>query len=101
VLCLQAKQVPLPETILQELRDMARRSVPASQLLLHLQRRLGIDLKDDHLLTVKYFREAFALSLRDAASIRGCPLIGGLRHDADVDQEMGPKIQANRWLWEE
>jgi hypothetical protein len=87
-------------SIIQELRDLAGRGTPPSQLVPVAGHRLGLQDQNFRLMAVAYFREAFALGLGEAKVIGASSIFpDGPWTDAQLDKEVAPMIEETRHLW--
>jgi len=86
--------------LVRELRVLAERGVAPSRLLAVIGERLGATNTNFRLIAIAYFREAFGVSLADAARIGAAKIFpGGGRTAAEVDSEMLPLIERARHFW--
>lgn len=91
---------PLDPRIIHRLREMAREGASGSQMLHALIEQLA-PVMPDKVTRVRYMREAFALTLRQACSLFGWePGEQGELKDSQIDCLILPGINENRPLWE-
>lgn len=91
----------LDGSLVQELRHAASHGATPSKLILLVGDRLGVQNTNFRLLAAAYFREAFYLSLPEAATIGALSIFpGGALSEGDLDREMTPIIERTRHLWE-
>lgn len=90
---------PLDPLLLDQLRQMARRGQTPSGMLHHLLCRLVA--VPDKITLVRYMREAFSLTLRQASSLFGwSPDQTGEIKDDQLDFLIHRAIQENRTRWD-
>jgi hypothetical protein len=88
------------EKLIQELRELADRGTPPSQLVGVVGNRLGVGDINFRLLAIAYFRKAFALPLADATRIGAASIFPDSRgNDHELDTEVTPIIRGTRHLW--
>src|SRR5687768_14063456 len=92
--------IELSPEIIDKLRLMASAGATVSQLLRETIRRMPSN-QQGTLYLVKYFREAFHLSLRSVAPIGGWDESGkGEITDERIEELLRPEMQQTRELWE-
>ena len=90
----------LDPQLIDSIRQMARDGAAVSQMLRVIIHQLGPRMPDKITL-VRYMREAFALSLRQANSLFGwAPDETGELEDGQIDCLVGRGIQENRNQWD-
>jgi hypothetical protein len=85
--------------LIHELRELAARGVPPSQLILVIGDRLGLERTNFRLLAIAYFREAFELTLADATRIGAAAVFPNGGRDEALDREVTSIIERTRHLW--
>jgi hypothetical protein len=90
----------LDANIVQELRTLASRGTPPSELVSILGRRLGLENTNFRLLAIAYFREAFFLTLADAKQIGAASIFpDGERDDSELDREIESIMRGTMERW--
>jgi hypothetical protein len=90
----------LNRAILIHLRRMAQEGSTSSQMLREIIARLAA-VPPHKIMLIKYMREAFCLSLQQAAPIAGWSPDGlGELNDSRIDELLMPEIEKNRPEWE-
>ena len=90
----------LNPVLLRHLRGMARKAESPSRMLREVVENLTPD-RPHKLTLIKYMRDAFCLSLRQASPIAGwAPDGSGELDDLKLDDFIRPEIDKNRPMWE-
>jgi hypothetical protein len=91
---------PLNQSVLSDLRDMARRGSHVPPMLRVILERSAP--AQPHTVTlIKYLRQAFALTLRQASPVGGwMPDNSGELNDAQLNDLLLPEIMNNRSKWD-
>src|SRR5260370_30510465 len=91
---------PLNQALIRDLHDMARRGATVPQMLRAVLDRTAPE-PPPTIVLIKYLREAFGLTLRQASPAGGwMPDNAGELSDAQLNDLLMPEIMNNRSTWD-
>ena len=91
----------LDKKIIAELREMKMAGSQVHEMIAFVKQKTESP-PDSSILIIRYFKDAFCLSLYDVLPIQGCSALGQNAYsDDEINEVLGSKIEKTRDSWKE